>query len=44
MTISNAVRKGAAYSPPELPEGDRYRLLALRVAAVVERLAGRSDR
>jgi hypothetical protein len=42
-TVAEALlRKGAAYSPPELPEGDCYRLVALRVDAVVERLAGRS--
>jgi DNA-binding SARP family transcriptional activator len=43
-TVAEALlRKGAAYSPPELPEGDRYRLVGLRVAEVVGRLAGRRE-
>lgn len=42
-TVAEALlRKGAAYSPPELPEGDRYRLVGLRVEAVVEHHAGRA--
>jgi hypothetical protein len=41
-TVAEALlRKGALYSPPELPDGDRYRLVALRTEAVVARLAGR---
>jgi hypothetical protein len=43
-TVAEALlRNGAAYSPPELPEGDRYRLVGLRVAEVVERFAGRRE-
>lgn len=41
-TVAEALlRAGAAYSPPDFAEGDRYRLVSLRVEAVVQRVAGR---
>jgi hypothetical protein len=42
-TVAEALlRAGAPYSPPDLAEGDRYRLVGLRVRAVVDRHAGRT--